>query len=269
METPQDAPLTRKKCSGVGRQREDHGARSSSSVPRASFVTFTESPVADRAGAIAAPAHAQSRTVALRGVLLVREEVLGGRGGGGAEEPAGQGVGVPHPGKQWAERGGKHKDPDREPRRRRRATYNRYGGVRHLFTALVLAKDKLYGHIKPVKRRTQFLEFCRYLHTLYPDKVRIAIICDNFSPHLTTKKWQRVGTWAAANNVEIAYTPTDSSWLNRIEAQFTALRYFTLDGADHATHKKQGSMIRRYIIWRNRHADDQHLRTVVDRANVA
>ncbi|MEW2491783.1 transposase, partial [Streptomyces sp. NPDC005279] len=26
---------------------------------------------------------------------------------------------------------------------------------------------------------------------------------------------------------------------------------------------------RRYIIWRNRHADDQRLRAVVDRANVA
>jgi transposase len=68
---------------------------------------------------------------------------------------------MPHPGRQWAERSGKHKDPDREPRRRRRATYNRYGGVRHLFAALDLAKDKLYGHIKPVKKRTQFLEFCR------------------------------------------------------------------------------------------------------------
>ncbi|MEV6672145.1 transposase, partial [Streptomyces sp. NPDC051162] len=26
---------------------------------------------------------------------------------------------------------------------------------------------------------------------------------------------------------------------------------------------------RRYIIWRNHHADDRRLRTVVDRANVA
>ncbi|MFJ4014376.1 hypothetical protein ACIPXL_32135, partial [Streptomyces sp. NPDC090026] len=78
-----------------------------------------------------------------------------------------------------------------------------------------------------------------------------------------------VGTWAEANNVEITYTPTNSSWLNRIEAQFTALRYFTLDGTDHADHKEQGSMIRRYIIWRNRHADDRRLRAVVDRANVA
>ncbi|SCE01688.1 hypothetical protein GA0115245_134114 [Streptomyces sp. di188] len=83
---------------------------------------------------------------------------------------------MPHPGRQWAERGGKHSSPDREPRRRRRATYNRRGGVRHLFAALDL---------------------------------------------------------------------------------------------DHADHKEQGSMIRRYIIWRNRHADDQRLRAVVDRANVA
>ncbi|WSJ89843.1 hypothetical protein OG430_41745 [Streptomyces sp. NBC_01304] len=77
--------------------------------------------------------------------------------------------------------------------------------------------------------------------------MRIAIVADNFSPHLTTKRCQRVGT-CATNNVEMAYTPTNSSWLNRIEAQFTALRYVTLDGTDHADHKEQGSMIRRYII---------------------
>jgi transposase len=57
----------------------------------------------------------------------------------------------------------------------------------------------------------------------------------NFSPHLATKKDSRVGDWAAAHNVELAYTPTHSSWLNRIEAQFTALRYFALDGTDHST----------------------------------
>lgn len=63
--------------------------------------------------------------------------------------------------------------------------------------------------------------------------------------------------------------PFYGSWLNRIEAQFTALRYFALDGTDHASHKEQGSMIRRYIIWRNKHADDERLRKIVDRANVA
>jgi hypothetical protein len=79
----------------------------------------------------------------------------------------------------------------------------------------------------------------RYLRSLCPPDVRIAIICDNFSPHLTTRKDKRVGAWAAANNAEIAYTPTNCSWLNRIEAQFTALRYFALDGTDHATTKNR------------------------------
>ena len=71
------------------------------------------------------------------------------------------------------------------------------------------------------------------------------------------------------NNVELAYVPTNASWLNRIEAQFQALRYFTLDGTDHRSHEEQNSMIRRYIIWRNRNAQDKTLRELVKRANVA
>jgi hypothetical protein len=79
-------------------------------------------------------------------------------------------------------------------------------------------------------------------------------VLDNFSPHLSTKDDARVAEWAAANNVELAYTPTNASWLNRIEAQFQALRYFTQDGTDHTSHHEQASMIRRYIAWRNRNA---------------
>src|SRR5205823_12745249 len=104
-----------------------------------------------------------------------------------------------------------------------RATYRRTAGVRHLFAAYELGEDKLFGHIKPRKNRARFLEFCRYLRSLYPPDARIAIICDNFSPHLTTAKDARVGTWAQANNAEIADTPTNSSWLNRIAPQLTAL----------------------------------------------
>jgi len=51
-----------------------------------------------------------------------------------------------------------------------------------------------------------------------------------------------------------------------IEAQFTALRYFALDGTDHPGHKQQASMIRRYLIWRNTHHTDPVLRKVVRRA---
>ena len=100
----------------------------------------------------------------------------------------------PHPGRQWAERGGKHKDPDREPRPRRRATYTRPHGVRHLFAAYDLAKDKLYGHIKKTKNRIEVPGVLPLpAHAATRTDVRIAIVCDNFSPHLTTKRCQRVG----------------------------------------------------------------------------
>jgi hypothetical protein len=68
----------------------------------------------------------------------------------------------------------------------------------------------------------------------------------------------RAGAWASANNAEIAYPPANSSWLNRIEAQFTSLRYFALEGTGHPSHREQASMIRRYIIWRHNHAYDDH-----------
>src|SRR5215210_7183244 len=174
----------------------------------------------------------------------------------------------PHPGKQWAPRASGRGDPAAPRRRRRRATYTRPHGVRHLFAALDLARDKLYGHVTRRKRRTQFLTFCRYLRSLHPPDVRIAIVCDNFSPHLSTGRDDRVGRWAAANNVEIAYTPFYGSWLNRIEPQFTALRYFTLDGTDHPSHREQASMIRRYIAWRNRNRTDPKLRKVIKRASI-
>jgi hypothetical protein len=142
---------------------------------------------------------------------------------------------LPRPGKQWAPLvRRKDKGSTSSPRRpRRRATYTRTEGVRHLMAALDMNIDRLYGHVKTDKKRTTFLGFCRYLRSLYPPEVRIAIVMDNYAPHLSTKKDTRVGDWAATNNVELAYVPTNASFLNRIECHFTALRYFALDGTDH------------------------------------
>jgi hypothetical protein len=62
-----------------------------------------------------------------------------------------------------------------------------------LLAAYDLGRDNIYGHIKTTKNRTKFLEFCRYLRSLYPPEVRIAIVLDNFSPRRSTKKETRVG----------------------------------------------------------------------------
>ncbi len=99
--------------------------------------------------------------------------------------------------------------------------------------------------------------------------MRIAIICDNYSPHLTTRKDERVANWAMANSTEIACLPTSCSWMNRIEAQFTALREFALNGPGHTTHREQNNMIRRYIAWRNRRTSEPRLRQIIGKANKA
>jgi hypothetical protein len=74
---------------------------------------------------------------------------------------------------------------------------------------------------------------------------------------------------AIVNDPELAYVPTNAFGLNRIEAQFTALSFFALDGTDHSSHGEQASMIRRYIAWRNQSAHDQRLQEIVNRAKVA
>jgi transposase len=178
---------------------------------------------------------------------------------------------LPRPGKQWAAQISRHDkgDPRSPRRRRRRATYKRTKGVRHLMAALDMNQDKLYGHIKANKKRTTFLAFCRYLRSLYPPEVRIAIVLDNFSPHLSTNADDRVGRWAQAHNVELAYVPTNASFLNRIECHFTALSYFALAGTDHRSHEEQNSAIRRYVAWRNHNKHHPELHAISMRAKVA
>lgn len=59
--------------------------------------------------------------------------------------------------------------------------------MRHLLAAYDLSTNRLYGHIKVKKGRTEFLAFLRYVRSLQPPGVRIAVVLDNFSPHLSTK----------------------------------------------------------------------------------
>ncbi|SDD13908.1 transposase, partial [Actinokineospora iranica] len=76
---------------------------------------------------------------------------------------------------------------------------------------------------------------------------KLYIICDNFSPH----RHPKVRAWCATNDVELVFLPTYGSWLNWIEAEFAALRYFALNGTDHRTHGEQNAAIEGYIRWRN------------------
>ena len=132
---------------------------------------------------------------------------------------------------------------------RQRATYNRAGGVRHMFAALDLASGQMFYRFRDRKRSQEFLAFLRQVRARFPTG-RLYVVCDNFSPH----RKATVADWCADHDVELVFTPTNASWLNWIECEFTALRYFTLDGSDYPSHDAQEAAIAGYIRWANRHA---------------
>ncbi|MFG3700837.1 IS630 family transposase [Micromonospora sp. NPDC047620] len=146
----------------------------------------------------------------------------------------------PRPGRAWR--------PQGQPARLR-ATYTRDHGVRHMIAALDLTTGRLHYRIRDRKRWREFLAFLKTLRRRWPDQ-HLYLILDNFSPH----KHPEVRAWCATHQVELVFLPTYASWLNWIEAEFAAVRYFTLNGTDHRSHAEQDTAIGDYIRWRNRHA---------------
>jgi transposase len=146
----------------------------------------------------------------------------------------------PRPGKAWK--------PQGQPVRLR-ATYHRDHGVRHMIASLDLASGKIHYRIRDRKRSGEFLDFLKSLRRRWPGET-LHLILDNFSPH----KHPRVRAWCTANAVDLVFLPTYSSWLNWIEAEFAALRYFALNGTDHQSHAEQDAAIGDYIRWHNQRA---------------
>jgi transposase len=147
---------------------------------------------------------------------------------------------LPRKGKAWR--------PRTKPLRQR-ATYHRYDGVMHMLAALDLATGKLFYRIRDRKRSREFLDLLQVLRRRWPDE-KLYLICDNFSPH----RHPTVRAWCAANQVELVFLPTYGSWLNWIEAEFAALRYFALNGTDHRSHAEQNAAIGGYVRWHNTRA---------------
>jgi transposase len=148
---------------------------------------------------------------------------------------------LPRKGKAWR--------PQARPKRLR-ATYHRHDGVMQMLAALDLATGKLFYRIRPRKRALEFLAFLKTLRARWAGE-KLYVICDNYSPHRNAD----VRAWCADNQIELVYLPTYGSWLNWIEAEFAALRYFSLGGTDHRSHAEQNAAIGAYIRWHNARAE--------------
>jgi hypothetical protein len=69
---------------------------------------------------------------------------------------------------------------------RRRATYNRRGGVRHMFGVYDMKTNRLSGIFTSGKNWVEFLSFLRWVRRRYAQSGTLHIVLDNASFHLKT-----------------------------------------------------------------------------------
>ncbi len=130
---------------------------------------------------------------------------------------------------------------------RLRATYKRTLGVRHFLAYYDLATDRLYGYMSAKKKTPHFLRFLKWIRRRYPIWQTLHMVMDNYSTHIS----HAVRDWAQTHNVKLYFTPTNASWLNRIECHFGPLKKFSLANSDYRSHEEQDTAITSYLQWRN------------------
>jgi transposase len=128
---------------------------------------------------------------------------------------------------------------------RLRATFNRTGGVRHLLAAYDPSDGTLIGHLRDHKTWCETQALLEELRARFSE--HLVVVLDNWSPHRKAE----LRAWAAEHDIEFAFLPTYSSWLNLIECQFQALRAFALNGSDYRSHAEQDAAILAYLAWHN------------------
>lgn len=153
---------------------------------------------------------------------------------------------IPHQGSGWA--------PSKRPERLR-ATYKRLDGVRYLFGAYDVHADRLHGRLRAHKNAGEVLAFYRQIRMRYDPKLRIYLVADNLSTHKT----DAIREWAATSNVELVFTPTYASFLNRIECHFWAIGEFVIKNADYPNWDTLTRTMAAHITYRNGPHRDQRL----------
>lgn len=131
------------------------------------------------------------------------------------------------------------------------ANYERSKDVRHFLAYYDLETDRLYGQFTQRKTGKVFLTFLKWVRSRYPRTQKLHIVMDNYGTHIMAT----IRMWALSHNVRIYLTPTNGSWLNRIESQFTALKHFAMKPSNYHDHEEQQAAIESYLTWRN-HARD-------------
>lgn len=117
--------------------------------------------------------------------------------------------------------------PGKHPTLMRDHEYVRHGTV-SLLSGIDLHSGKVIAHVSKSHKSADFIEFLKKLQTEYPANVKIRLILDNHSAHISkeTKKYLET----QPNRFEFVFTPKHGSWLNLIEVFFSKMTRSFLRG---------------------------------------
>ena len=116
-----------------------------------------------------------------------------------------------------------------------------------MFGVYDMKRDALVAYFKDTKNQQTFLLFLRIIRSHHRNRGVLHIVLDNAILHT---KPQVIG-YAVSHRIEIYFTPTSASWLNRIECHFAEIKKFALDKTDYRSHDEQDAAISQYLEWRN------------------
>jgi transposase len=98
--------------------------------------------------------------------------------------------------------------------------YVRHGTL-SLLAGLDLLNGEVLGLVRERHRSTEFIEFLELADAHYPTNIKIRIILDNHSSHISQQTREYLAT--KPNRFEFVFTPKHGSWLNIIEGFFAKM----------------------------------------------
>jgi transposase len=105
--------------------------------------------------------------------------------------------------------------------------YERHGTL-SLLAGIDLLSGEVMGLVRERHRSAEFIEFLQLADQHYPGGVRIRIVLDNHSAHIS--KETRTYLAGVPNRFEFIFTPKHGSWLNLIESFFGKMAKTLLRG---------------------------------------
>jgi transposase len=108
--------------------------------------------------------------------------------------------------------------PGKHPSIGRDYEYKRHGVV-SLLAAIDLLSGHVHGDVQDRHRSAEFTDFLKKLDYVYAPDIKIRMILDNHSSHISKETKRYLAT--VPNRFEFIFTPTHGSWLNIIETFFS------------------------------------------------